>query len=67
VVDVSDEQQVIAGFAERSTVWPLDNRHPDAGFPIGAVLRRADHRGYRAQMSVAMDGGFYTLREAAGT
>jgi NAD(P)-dependent dehydrogenase (short-subunit alcohol dehydrogenase family) len=67
VIDVSDEQQVIAGFAEAvDRVGRLDIVIQNAGFsnPAPSFVEMTTEA-YRAQMAVAMDGGFYTLREAA--
>ena len=66
-VDVSDEQQVIAGFAEAvARAGKLDIVIQNAGFSNPAPSFAAmTTEAYRAQMAVAMDGGFFTLREAA--
>lgn len=66
-VDVSDEQQVIAGFAEAvARAGRIDIVVQNAGFsnPVASFAEMTTEA-YRAQMAVAMDGGFFTLREAA--
>lgn len=67
VVDVSDEAQVIAGFAEAvKRVGRIDCVVQNAGFANGAAsFMDITSEQYHAQMNVALHGGFYTLREAA--
>ena len=67
VVDVADEAQVIAGFAEAvKRVGKIDCVVQNAGFANGAPsFMEISTEQYHAQIGVALHGGFYTLREAA--
>lgn len=67
LVDVSDEAAVIAGFAE-ALDWAgrMDCVVQNAGFnnPVPSIAQMPTSA-WRAQLDVALDGGFYTVREAA--
>ncbi len=67
VVDVADEAQVVAGFAEAvKRVGKIDCVVQNAGFANGAPsFMEITTEQYHAQIGVALHGGFYTLREAA--
>lgn len=67
VVDVTDEVQVIAGFAEAvRRVGKIDCVVQNAGFanPAPSFMELSTEQ-YQEQINVALHGGFYTLREAA--
>lgn len=67
VVDVTDEAQVIAGFAEAvDRVGQIHCVVQNAGFanPAPSFAEMTTEQ-YKAQIDVALNGGFYTLREAA--
>jgi NAD(P)-dependent dehydrogenase (short-subunit alcohol dehydrogenase family) len=66
-VDVTDEAQVIAAFADAvACVGKIDCVVQNAGFanPALSFAEMATEQ-YHAQIAVALHGGFYTLREAA--
>jgi len=67
VVDVSDEQQVISSFAEAvQRVGKIDCVVQNAGLsnPVPSFAEMTTEQ-YNMQIDVALNGGFYTLREAA--
>jgi NAD(P)-dependent dehydrogenase (short-subunit alcohol dehydrogenase family) len=67
IVDVSDEAQVIAGFAAAvARVGRIDCVVQNAGFanPAPSFVEMTTEQ-YHAQIDAALNGGFYTLREAA--
>lgn len=67
VVDVAEEAQVIAAFAEAvKRVGKIDCVVQNAGFanPAPSFMEITTEQ-YQAQIGVALHGGFYTLREAA--
>jgi NAD(P)-dependent dehydrogenase (short-subunit alcohol dehydrogenase family) len=67
MVDVADETQVIAGFAEAvAQAGRIDCVIQNAGFnnPATAFTGLTAEQ-WHAQIDVALHGGFYTLREAA--
>ena len=66
-VDVTDEQQIIDGFAEAvSRVGKIDTVVQNAGFANPAPsFADISTEQYREQIDVALNGGFFTLRTAA--
>jgi NAD(P)-dependent dehydrogenase (short-subunit alcohol dehydrogenase family) len=67
IVDVTDEAQVVAGFAEAvRKAGKIDCFVQNAGFanPAASFMEMSSDQ-YHAQIDVALNGGFYTLREAA--
>jgi NAD(P)-dependent dehydrogenase (short-subunit alcohol dehydrogenase family) len=67
VVDVTDEAQVISSFAEAvQRAGKIDCVVQNAGFanPAPSFAQMSTEQ-YKAQIDVALNGGFYTLREAA--
>lgn len=66
-VDVADEAAVVRGFEDAvSRVGKLDTVVQNAGFSNPARSFAEMTTGmWRQQMAVALDGGFFTLREAA--
>ncbi len=66
-IDVSQEQQVIDGFAKAvATMGQVDNVVANAGIGLGAPAFTAlTAENFRAVMAVNLDGAFFTLREAA--
>jgi len=66
-VDVTDEAQVISSFAEAvQRAGKIDCVVQNAGFsnPAPSFAEMSTEQ-YKAQIDVALNGGFYTLREAA--
>lgn len=65
VVDVSDEQAVIAGMADAvNTFGRLDTVVANAGGSSMIPTIKMDSQSYHDLISISQHGGFYTLREA---
>ena len=65
-VDVSDESQVITGFAEAvEAMGKVDSVFANAGVSGGGRFIDQTLDDWRAVLSVNLDGAFFTLREAA--
>lgn len=66
-IDVADEEQVARGFEDAAArVGKIDTIVQNAGFsnPAPSFIEMTTDI-YRKQMDVALDGGFFTLREGA--